>query len=189
VICDLGHWDLFGIWGLEFGISGLSGIRINRMNTAIKTLPVKFTKALMRITWLFWHRLHRLLTARVYLGRDVLSVPAGSVVFFPLQSSFLCCGIAAIVAYKNGSSTGTAASVALLEDLVKAVEDQGCQACHQDDLSGLDERYLGGKDLIESLWRQTRAIKGEEQFFAVYTDPNSQPMSGQMRAAWRRLQS
>ena len=146
------------------------------MKSAHALKQMTFGDKLFELLRFFWHQLHRLLTARVYLGRNLLSVPAGSVVFFPLQPSFLCCGIAAIVAYKNGSSTGTAASVALLEDLVKAVEDQGCQACHQDDLSGLDERYLGGKDLIESLWHQTRAIKGEEQFFAVYTDPKERQL-------------
>ncbi len=146
------------------------------MNTAIKTLPAKFTKALMRITWLFWYHLHRLLTARVYLGRSLERVPAGSIVFFPLRPGFLYCGIAAILTYKNDRPTKRPFSVAVLEDLVKAIEDRGYQAYHQNDFSGLDESYLGGKDIIESLWQKASAIKGEENFFAVYTDPGERQL-------------
>jgi glucosamine--fructose-6-phosphate aminotransferase (isomerizing) len=117
-----------------------------------------------------------LLTARVYLGCSLRGVPAGSIVFFPLQPGFLCCGIAAIVAYKNGGPAGAPLSVALLEDLVKAIEDRGCQACHQNDFKRLDERYLGGKDIINSLWQETQAIKGENQFFAVYSNPRERQL-------------
>ena len=141
-------------------------------------MELKMTQILMKFTTLFFKLarqtrqcLYRLWTARIYLGRDLKGVPAGSIVFFPLHSNFLCCGIAAIVAFKNGRPTGTPSSVALLEDLVKAVEDHGWQACQRNDFNDLDEIYLGGKDSIESLWQKTQAIKGEEHFFAVYIDP------------------
>ena len=111
-----------------------------------------------------------MLTADVYFGRSPGSVPPGSVVFFPIQANTLGCGIAAIVSYKNSRPTESPPSAARLAELVKPIEGQGCQTCHKNDLAGLDENYLGGKDLIESLSQKIQAIKCEDHFFAFYTD-------------------
>ena len=157
-------------------ISGLSGIGIDHMNRSVLIVLAGVRNAVKRITRLAWQGLYRLLKARIYFGRSLEGVPAGSIVLFPLPSSFLCCGIAAIVAYKSGRPTGAPWSVALLEDLVKAVEDQGFLACQQNDFSGLEESYLGGKDIIDSLRQKTQAIKGEAHFFAVYTDPRERQL-------------
>jgi len=121
-------------------------------------------------TWLAWHRLHRILTAEVYFGRSPTGVPPGSVVFFPIQPSILGCGIAAIVSYKNSRPTQSPQSAAWLVEMVKPIECQGCKTCHKNDFTGLDENYLGGKDLIESLSQKIQAIKWEDHFFAFYTD-------------------
>ena len=117
-----------------------------------------------------WNRLCRLLTADVYFGRSPAGVPPGSLVFFPLPQNVLGCGIAAIVSYKNNRPGKSLQSVGLLDDLVKPIECQGYKACHKNDFSGPDESYLGGKDLIESLWQRVQAIRCEDPFFALYTD-------------------
>jgi len=132
---------------------------------------VNFADIFPKITQLVWEGLHELLKAKVYWGRSPAGVPPGSLVFFPLQQNVLGCGIAAIVSYKNNRPGKALQSVGLLDDLVKPIECQGYKACHKNDFSGLDESYLGGEDLIESLWQRVQAIRCEDPFFALYTDP------------------
>lgn len=140
------------------------------MKSIMKQRLVNFADIFFKITQLVWEGLHELLKAKVYWGRNPAGLPRGSLVFFPLQHNILGCGIAAIVSYKNNKPTKARKSVGLLDELVKPIEGQGCQACHKNDFSGLDETYLGGKDLIESLWQRVQAIKCEDPFFALYTD-------------------
>lgn len=141
------------------------------MKSTMKLRIVNFADIFPKITQLVWEGLHELLKAKVYWGRSPAGVPPGSLVFFPLQQNVLGCGIAAIVSYKNNRPGKALQSVGLLDDLVKPIECQGYKACHKNDFSGLDESYLGGKDLIESLWQRVQAIRCEDPFFALYTDP------------------
>ena len=52
------------------------------------------------------------------------------------------------------------------------------QTCHNSDFAGLDQDYLGGKNLIESLWQRVQAFKAEKPFFAIYTDPKERRLLG-----------
>jgi glucosamine--fructose-6-phosphate aminotransferase (isomerizing) len=123
-----------------------------------------------------WNRLHNLLKADVFFGRSPSSVTGGSIVFFPIQPNVLRCGIAAIVSYKSAKPGNALHSVTSLGKMVKPIEDQGCQACRNNGFTGLDQNYLGGKDLIESLWQRVQAFKGEKSFFAIYTNPKERQL-------------
>ncbi len=123
-----------------------------------------------------WDRFNRFLTAEVYFGKSMAGLPPGSIVFFPVQPNVLGCGIAAIVSYKNPGPTKDLQSVASLDDLVASMARLGCEAYRKDDFAGLDEDYLGGKDLIESLWQRIQALKCDEPFFVIYTDPKERQL-------------
>jgi len=97
-------------------------------------------------------------------------VPPGSVVFFPIQPNLLGCGIAAIVSYKLAATVPLPPDGDGLDELIKPIAHNGCKTCLEDDLASLDRSYLGGKDLIESVWHRVQAIKGEDRFFAIYSD-------------------
>ncbi len=118
------------------------------------------------------HWFSHFIATKVYFGRSPAGVPGGSLVFFPFLPNVLGCGIAAIVSYKRARPGNALDSVAALDKLAKPIEGLGCQACDKNDFSGLDRNYLGGKNLIESLWQRTQAFKSEKPFFAIYRDPN-----------------
>jgi len=144
---------------------------LNNVKQTLDEILARVVTALGRVTRLAWVRLSRLLTAPIYVGRSPAGVPPGSIVLFPLQQNILACGIAAIVSYKNTGPTKSPPGAAGLDELVKSIARQGCKTSHKNDFAGLNENYLGGKDLIESLWQRIQAFKGEDHFFAVYTDP------------------
>ena len=140
------------------------------MKSLIKIKWSKINSALIQVGRCAWDELNRLLRTNVYFGRSPAGVPPGSIVFFPIQPNILGCGIAALISYKSSRPAKSPPSAARLAELVKPIERQGCKTCHKDDLTSLDKNYLGGKDLIESLWQKIQAIKCEDDFFTIYTD-------------------
>jgi len=140
------------------------------MKSTMKKKLLDLAHMFFKGTWFAWDRLHDLLKAGVYFGRSPAGVPPGSIVFFPIQPNILGCGIAALISYKSSRPAKSPPSAARLAELVKPIERQGCKTCHKDDLTSLDKNYLGGKDLIESLWQKIQAIKCEDDFFTIYTD-------------------
>ena len=161
---------------MEFVISGLSGIGLSHMKQAINEMSAWVVSTFGPKTRFAWDRLHDLLKAGVYFGRSPAGLPSGSIVFFPLLPNILSCGIAAIVSYKHSRSAESPESASQLNELVNQIERRDCKSCFEKDLSGLDGEYLGGKKLIESLWNQIQAIKGEDHFFAVYSDPKKREL-------------
>jgi glucosamine--fructose-6-phosphate aminotransferase (isomerizing) len=115
-----------------------------------------------------------ILTADVYFGRSMAGLPAGSIVFFPYWENILCCGIAAIVSFKYKKTTKTPQKIALLDEMVSRIRDQGCDSYKAADDSGIDDQYLTGEGLIKSLWQALQSLKCEDRFFALYMNSKDQ---------------
>jgi glucosamine--fructose-6-phosphate aminotransferase (isomerizing) len=140
------------------------------MKSTMKQKLVDLADIFFKITRVIWEGLHDLLTAQIYVGRSPTGVPPGSIVFFPIQQNILGCGIAAIVSYKNTRPTKSPPSAARLDELVKVIKRQGCKTCRDNDFADIEGSYLGGKDLIESLWQGVQTFKSEDHFFAIFSD-------------------
>ena len=121
-----------------------------------------------------YRKIHVCLVAEVYFCKSLGRVPAGAVVFFPVRQSFLCCGIAGIVSFKNKEANNYRVDIAQLENMLQRIQAHGCESCKLDDDSDIDAQYLGGKALIDSLWRSVRALKNEAPFFSIFMDPKNQ---------------
>src|SRR5512137_809097 len=74
-------------------------------------------------------RLGRRLCAPVYFGRSLAGVPTGSLVVFPLQATFLGCGIAGIVAFKRQAAAPETLPVAPLAALAERIRAHHFEAC------------------------------------------------------------
>jgi len=114
-------------------------------------------------------RLPRRLKTPVYFGRCLSSVPAGSLVIFPLQRALLGCGIAGIVALKRPASPAQGLSIPGITALAERVDGRGFDACNSTD-GRLAEDYLGGAEGIEALWQSALGLKRPEAFSAIFAD-------------------
>jgi len=114
-------------------------------------------------------RLSRRLKTLVYFGRCLSSVPAGSLVIFPLQRALLGCGIAGIVALKRQASPAQGLSIPGITALAERVDGRGFDACNPTD-GRLAEDYLGGAEGIEALWQSALGLKRPEAFSAIFAD-------------------
>lgn len=127
------------------------------------------------------------LLADVYFGRSVAGLPRGSLVFFPLQSNFLNCGIAGIVAFLNKKSGRIAVDIAEIENMLQHIEDNSCSTCDTGDVRAVAEQYLGGNTAMDSLRHSVQFIKNDEPFCAVYSDPVVQHQLGQISKRLTRI--
>ncbi len=126
---------------------------------------------------IFRHALERLtgiLTASVYFGKHIDRLPVGSIVFFPYRPTVLNCGIAALVSFKSRNRNQAEPQTESLAELVDRIQEQVIDNCEVDDESGIADRYLGGASRIDRLWQSIQKLKGEDRFFALYTNSADQ---------------
>lgn len=97
------------------------------------------------------------------------NAPEGSIIFFPIVPHTLCCGLSGIIAIKKKKAKTKAIDFALMADTVKII-DSSRMVDAKDQALSLRESYLGGSDLLETLFFQIRAIKEEDNFLTVLKD-------------------
>jgi glucosamine--fructose-6-phosphate aminotransferase (isomerizing) len=134
-----------------------------------------------------YRRLRPYLFGKVYFGRSIRGLPRGSLVFFPLQPNMLCCGIAGIVTFLNKESPKDPIDIAGLESMLSGIEDYTCIHCDVNDDRGIEEQYLGGRPLIESLRSSIQALKNTDPFFSIYTNADIQKQLDQISKRLARI--
>ncbi|MFZ0610600.1 MAG: SIS domain-containing protein [Desulfobacterales bacterium] len=117
-------------------------------------------------------RIGGVFAGRIYFGRSLSGVPAGALVFCPCRPSFLACGLAGIVAFKQKK---TGAPPVDLEEMARAAEAVSrrrladCLALPGDPAQG----YLAGSTL-DGLRKAASGLKNRANFCAVYADAGKQ---------------
>ncbi len=150
----------------------------------MKPLPLILFVRRLRFILNFLHRsiewLRLLLAADVYVGKYVERVPDGAIVFFPCRQTFLCCGIAGIVAFKNKKPTSGKLDLQALEDVIAQIEAKGFESCSQ--ANHWQDAYLGGSGRIAALGQGVQGLKTAAQFFLIFSDEKAQHQLQQMAA-------
>ncbi|MBW1747011.1 MAG: hypothetical protein JRJ34_00880, partial [Deltaproteobacteria bacterium] len=98
------------------------------------------------------------LSCNVYFGKPLAGVRDRAIVFFPYHGNRLSCGLTGIVAFKHKKTTDDRMDVAVLNPMLKKLEDHRLQNCKQNDLC-FESHYLGGKDHVEELFAAIRSLK------------------------------
>jgi len=142
------------------------------MRHTIKQILTKTTDAFVMAARHTWGRLHNILTADIYFGRNITHLPLGVIVFFPLRDNTFCCGIAAIVSYKLKKSTLPRLDTAALEDMFAQIAQSGTETCSTVAVTDIDGHYLGGKSHIDSLWQAIQNLKCTDRFYAIFKNSN-----------------
>jgi glucosamine--fructose-6-phosphate aminotransferase (isomerizing) len=136
------------------------------MLTTISDILFNFVLTLRRAVA---DRTRRIRTPRVYFGRRLSCVPAGSLVVFPVQNTLFGCGIAGMVAFKPPPPAPGPMALADLDALAGRVRSNGL-ASARFDAEGFAENYLGGEACVESLWRQVQSLKRAQTFARLCSD-------------------
>ena len=107
--------------------------------------------------------------ADIFFGKCISDVRSDSIVFFPVLSNILFCGLAGIVSFKK--KTSASVDIRSLNDLAEKVERHCCLTGIQNDYF-LDDQYMGGKELIESFAKTVRKLKRDQFFYNILPHNN-----------------
>ena len=83
------------------------------------------------------------------------------------------CGIAGIVSIKHKPTEGLAVDLGFFRDAVDRIERHGLHFCREASLD-LPGCYLGGSDLIASLWAAVTSWKTDAPFFRIFSEKRLQ---------------
>jgi glucosamine--fructose-6-phosphate aminotransferase (isomerizing) len=125
--------------------------------------------------------------ADVYFARSTGSLPHGALVFFPIQPNLLCCGIAGIVTFVNKTSDKASVDIAKIENTLQCIADHDCKTCDVGDGRVVDEQYLGGDAIIDTLRSSIEAIKKSDSFLTLFSDPGLQNQLAQVSKRLNRI--
>ena len=104
---------------------------------------------------------------KIYIGIDLHTAPACSIVIFPVFYSTLCCGFAGILAVKRGEKPNDVECGQKFIRLFQEIKQRDIKSLLSGVITPLD--YLNGgdklKELGETLLQQKRDIPAQRIFF------------------------
>ena len=126
-------------------------------------------------------RIFRTLWTGIYFGRAIESVPPGSIVFFPLQATRFCCGLAGIVSFKPKEIQTPDWSA--IDSAIGEIGKRGYDACCKDGRP-IDSEYLMGDGKVNKLLASVRLLKNLDAFYTVFS---RKPLQDQLAHFQERL--
>ena len=120
-----------------------------------------------------WSELLSLLLAKVYFGRNPANVPQGSIVFFPIWKTVICCGLAGLVSLKMKGPTEHRIDLEHLIDSIEKMEQNRFTQCEQNELP-LEQHYLSGKECTTATLNEVQTLKRNENFYQVFINNSLQ---------------
>ncbi len=112
-------------------------------------------------------RLSESLKAPVYFCKAPSRVPENGIVFFPVETNKVNCGLAGIVAIKRIGEVRHPIDLAPLEADLRKLEEASFAACDKNG-SDLAACYLGGEIHMDNLLRNIGALKRSDPFYSIY---------------------
>lgn len=116
-------------------------------------------------------QLKKTFATNICLGKARTDLGKPCLVFFPYSATTLNCGLSGIVSYYKGESKPVHVDLETLLAQLGHIEAYPFAMCSDRKLA-LDEHYLGGAEMIESFREKTRALNHDDQFTAIYFNPD-----------------
>lgn len=102
---------------------------------------------------------------KIYLAKSVHDIEAGTIIFLPVDTCRLNCGLTGIVTYKKGVAPAKTISLERIESVLLHMRSFTLQKLKGS--PGLAERYIGGKDSIRELEDLILSLKSPASLFAL----------------------
>ncbi|NNL41344.1 MAG: SIS domain-containing protein [Desulfobacterales bacterium] len=113
------------------------------------------------------------LLANVYFGKCKSSVAENSIIFFPYTENLMNCGLSGIVAFNGKNRADRSADMASLDGMAEKIDQFSFTACQENDYS-FAGHYLGGNDLIDSVFNSVKALKDKDLFYQLFINHEMQ---------------
>ncbi len=105
----------------------------------------------------------------IRFGIHPSNAPKHAIILFPLMPNTMCCGLSGMISIKGKKEKPADIDLPLMVDMVNRIESASLDQLEDQDLS-LEQSYLGGRKLLDSLFHEVGAIKEEDRFLSVLGD-------------------
>jgi len=112
---------------------------------------------------------------RIYLGKHISRVPAGSIVLFPCATNICPCGITGIVAIKTRDGSVPDFAMPPVADMIRQI-GRASGGIDEAAENAIGADYLGGEALVEDLYAAIRSLKSRSAFYHMFTHPEERRM-------------
>jgi len=116
-----------------------------------------------------WQILGNWLHRKIYFGRHLSCVPDGAVVFFPIETNRLACGLTGIVSLKSPQSASAVLEPSVLKDKFQVLAQFTISKCDPGEFCS-NGNYLGGKTHLTALYEDIQDFKRIQSFQHVFTN-------------------
>ena len=104
-------------------------------------------------------------------------------IFMPYTPHRLCCGLAGLISVKRAQAPNDLQAVATFDKTIETIRTHALKACLDRD-AAIAGQYLGGDQLLETIYDQTCLLKQEAPFLHLFTREGQQ---AQLKALCEQL--
>jgi glucosamine--fructose-6-phosphate aminotransferase (isomerizing) len=112
-----------------------------------------------------------LLNRKVYFGKSPAALPAGAIIFFPVQKTLFCCGLAGIVAVKAKPTESVKVPLESMQKLARQITAADASS-FDPDTDKTATTYLGGQNTVNTLWEKANDLKRSRLFYDIFSTPS-----------------
>ena len=96
-----------------------------------------------------------------------------AIILFPCHLNRLFCGLAGLVSFISNKASASSVNITLFKEIAATTSKKSIEFCKEKNLS-LENEYLGGKNLIDSLLMEIRVLKQDHLFYKIFLDHDLQ---------------
>ncbi|HKK91103.1 MAG TPA: SIS domain-containing protein [Desulfobacteraceae bacterium] len=108
---------------------------------------------------------------RIAFFKPLSQVPKNCLVLFPSLSNTLCCGISALVAFKDKEHSSDSIDLEALEAIVQSIEDCCLSSCLEKGFD-LQTNYLDGDQTLGTFFKKVQDLKQDNGIFDIFSNPD-----------------
>ena len=114
----------------------------------------------------------KILSHRIYFGKNIKSIPPGAFVFFPIQDSHLNCGLTGIVSFKKEEIATPTIPLKAIESMILHLKEHTYKKIHRKK-ANLADNYLGGETFLKELHDNVGTVKLTSSLYTIFQEASA----------------
>lgn len=114
----------------------------------------------------------KILSHRIYFGKNIKSIPAGVFIFFPVQDSQLNCGLTGLVAFKKEEIATPKIPLKKIESMILHLKGYTYKKIHREK-ADLTENYLGGETFLKELHDHVGTVNLTSSLYTIFHEASA----------------
>ncbi|MBL0716669.1 MAG: glutamine--fructose-6-phosphate aminotransferase, partial [Desulfosarcina sp.] len=134
---------------------------------------MKFFNLIIKLLYSVYESLQSCFTIDLYFGISPCSIKSkndhSAIILFPCHVNSFFCGLAGLVSFVRNKASVSVINIPHFKEMAAAISEKSIEFCKEKNLS-VEDYYLGGENLIESLLMEVQLLKQDHLFYKIFLD-------------------